>query len=276
MYRRARITVLAAAVAIVPALTLAQAVWQPTPPPLVTAENETWYRAGGPIEWNGDFYYPAGAPRAFDAYAMVRAGSYRGIPLYSDATLEPYSIVFVPVTGGRMQPYERKRAGMLADTTGSQTPSFPPQTSASLSLASGGFVAQAAMPPTFARPYDLAPAGPPEAAVPSAAPSVTAATGTAGRIETNPSLAVGTSGRSLVTAIAPRTRGARSASGVAIVWIDYQGQRWTSDGKAVDLDPDLHRVGTYRGFPIYARADDRRTIYVPSSGTLVVPYTAKH
>src|SRR5262249_37560999 len=103
----------------------AQMTWQPTQPPLVTADNETWYRAGDAIEWNGQFYYPAGAPEAFNRYQMVRAGSYRGIPLYTDATLEPYSIVFVPIAGGRMQPYERPRTGMLAGSGGSRMSAFP-------------------------------------------------------------------------------------------------------------------------------------------------------
>src|SRR6478752_6750041 len=100
----------------------AQVTWQPTQPPLLTADNETWFQAGQSIEWNGDFYYPAGAPEAFNRYQMVRSGSYRGIPLYTDTTLEPYSIVFVPISGGRMQPYERPRTGMLAGTVGSRAP----------------------------------------------------------------------------------------------------------------------------------------------------------
>jgi hypothetical protein len=234
----------------------AQAIWQPTPPPLVTAENETWYRAGNAIEWNGDFYYPAGAPRAFDPDAMVRAGSYRGIPLYTDATLEPYSIVFVPISGRRMQPYERWRAGMLADTSGSVTPSFPPQTAAALSLASEGSVAQAAMPPTFARAYDLAPAP-----APVAAPQV--------------QVPVGTTGSSVITAPPPAARTSRPSKSVSVVWIDYSGKRWTADGKAFELTADMQAVGTYRGFPVYARGSDRSTIYVPSGTTLVVPFTTK-
>ena len=232
----------------------AQSIWQPTPPPLVTAENETWYRAGSAIEWNGDFYFPAGAARAFDPYAMVRAGSYRGIPLYTDSTLEPNSIVFVPISGRRMQPYERPRTGMLADTSGSLTPSFPPQTSAALSVASGGFVAQAAMPPTFARPYDIA---------------------AASAVAPQPPVPIATSGRSVVTATAPPVRPSRPSKTVSAVWIDYGGKRWTADGKAVQLTPDMQAVGNYRGFPVYARGNDRSTIYVPSGSSLVVPYTAK-
>jgi hypothetical protein len=264
MYRRARRTVLAAALTLVPHLALAQAVWQPTPPPLVTAENESWYRAGSPIEWNGDFYYPAGAAQAFDPYVMVRAGSYRGIPLYTDATLEPYSIVFVPISGSRMQPYEHLRAGMLADTTGSRTPSFPLQTSAALDVRAGGFVAQAPAPPTFARPYDLVSTYPPAATAP-AVPVATTGTATAAA----PPQPVGTSGRAIVnrpvtTAIPP--------TGINNAWIEYEGKRWIANGKAIDRAPDMREVGQFRGFTVYARGSDRTTIYVPSVGDLVVPF----
>src|SRR4051812_27528851 len=99
MYRRAFSAILVLAAVLLPGAAAAQVMWQPTEPPLVTAENETWYRAGGAIEWNGALYYPAGAPEAFNRYQMARAGSYRGIPLYTDTTLEPYSIVFVPIGG---------------------------------------------------------------------------------------------------------------------------------------------------------------------------------
>jgi hypothetical protein len=260
MYRRARLTLVAAAVMFAPHAAVAQAVWQPTPPPLVTAENETWYRAGSPIEWNGDFYYPAGAPRAFDAYAMVRSGSYRGIPLYTDTTLEPYSIVFVPIARARMQPYEHLRAGMLADTTGSRAPSFPPETSVALDVAAGGFVAQAPAPPMFARPYDLASSYPPPTPVAtggttSAAPAP-AATDTR-TVNTGP----------LTTAIPP--------TGINNAWIEYDGHRWIAHRKAVARTPDLREIGKYHGFSVYARANDRSTIFVPSTADLVVPFARR-
>ena len=63
----------------------------------------------------------------FNGNTMVRTGHYNGVPLYADATLEPYSIVYVPIGRGLMQPYERPRRGDLAGTTGSRPPSFPVQ-----------------------------------------------------------------------------------------------------------------------------------------------------
>jgi len=259
MYRRARIVLVTFALTVAPQLVLAQAVWQPTAPPIVTAENESWYRAGAPIEWNGNVYYPAGAPQAFDPYVMVRSGSYRGIPLYADATLEPYSIVFVPIASGRMQPYEHLRTGMLADTTGSRTPSFPPESSAALDVTGGGFVAQAPAPPMFARPYDLVSSYAP--------PGPVATSGTTPAVATPPAAG----GRSVDKPVST----ARPPTGINNAWIDYDGHRWVADGKATSRTSDLKEVGTYRGFPIYANANDRSRIYVPSTLELVVPFVRR-
>jgi hypothetical protein len=239
--------------------------WQPTQPPLVTAENETWFRAGDAIEWNGALYTPTGVPQAFNRYQMVRAGSYRGIPLYTDTMLEPYSIVFVPIAGGRMQPYERPRTGALAGSAGSRMSAFPsaPSTEGAMGLTPEGFVVQAPGPPTFARAYDLGPApvrepispAVPVAAVPSTGSSVPLPAGTAGRITnvTN-------------TAAAP--------TGLNNAWIDYNGRRWVSGGKAVELTADFAQAGEYRGSPIYQRRGDNVTIYVPTSPSLVAPFVA--
>src|SRR5436190_8161901 len=171
----------------------AQVTWQPTPPPLITAANEPWFRAGAAIEWNGDFYYPAGAAEAFNAYQMVRAGSYRGIPLYTDTTLEPYSIVFVPISGGRMQPYERPRTGMLAGTVGSRAPLLQAEVPGAVTVTPEGYVAQAPAPPTFARAYDLGPAA--SAPEPMSPAVPIAATTRAGVISATAPRPAGTSGR---------------------------------------------------------------------------------
>jgi len=244
--------------------------WQPTQPPLVTAENETWYRTGAAIEWNGEFYYPAGAPEGFNRYQMVRAGSYRGIPLYTDATLEPYSIVFVPIAGGRMQPYERPRTGLLAGSIGSRMSAFPtaPSTEAvgALGVSAEGYVIQAPAPPTFARAYDLGP-GPQPQPISPAVPIVAAAIGTSTPQTT------ATSGRATVpTAAASAARPA----GINSAWIEFNGRRWVTAGRAVDLTRSrtgtFISIGSYRGSPVYQRVGDAVSIYVPSSDTLVVPF----
>lgn len=242
----------------------AQATWQPSTPPLVTAENTTWYQTGEPILWNGEYYYPAGAIQGFNQYQMVRSGSYQGIPLYTDATLEPYSIVFVPLNGARMQPYERRRAGQLAGTTGSRAPSLPTDIGAE-GIAPA--VSQAQGPPAFARAYDVARIDQPEAL--PAAP--------AARAPAPAPLAVGTSGSTAaapprpVTTILPPT-------GLNAIWIEFDGKRWFGTGHSIAYDASrLDEIGSYRGWTVYALKGnaDATTIYVPSIPGRLAPYTRK-
>src|SRR2546430_7408548 len=91
MYRRARTGLLALTIALISSAAAAQIVAQLTPAPRVSAENETWFRAGAPIEWNGGFYNQLGAPQAFDPYLLVPAGSNRGIPVYTSTIGQPDS-----------------------------------------------------------------------------------------------------------------------------------------------------------------------------------------
>lgn len=229
---------------------LAQATWQPATPPLVTAENTSWYQAGDPIIWNGDYYFPAGAVQGFNPYQMVRSGSYLGIPLYTDATLEPYSIVFVPLNGARMQPYERRRTGQLAGTTGSRAPSLPTD------IGAEGFapaMPQAAGAPDFARAYDVA------------------------RTEAPPIAVAGTSGRFGDAPVRPVTT-VLPPTGLNAIWIEYDGQRWYGDGRSIGYDASrLNEIGSYRGWTVYALKGDAaaRTIYVPSIPGRLAPYTRK-
>jgi hypothetical protein len=230
--------------------------WQPTQPPLVTADNETWYRAGDAIEWNGALYYPAGVPEAFNRYQMVRSGSYRGIPLYTDTTLEPYSIVYVPIAGGRMQPYERPRTGMLAGSVGSRMSAFPippsTESAAALTITTEGFVTQAPAPPMFARAYDLGPQPQPPAIVGTRAPVATSGTSA-----TTPSPA-GTSGR--VTTVTNRATTAARPQGINGIWLNWDGRRWISSGPAVELTDGFISIGAYRKSPVYQHVGDSLTI----------------
>lgn len=236
-----------------------QATWQPSMPPLVTAENTTWYLSAEPILWNGDYYYPAGAAEGFNQYQMVRSGSFRGIPLYTDTTLEPYSIVFVPLNGARMQPYERRRTGALAGTTGSRAPSLP--TGISAEGVSPVSMQQAAGPPDFARAYDVAPLGfeasPPLGAPPDIPPAV----GTAGAAEpVRP-----------VTTVLPPT-------GLNAIWIEFDGHSWYASGKSIAYDPSrLNEVGSYHGWTVYRLKQNGSdgTIYIASIPGRLAPYTRK-
>ena len=103
----------------------AQVYRLPTPVPQVTAAAADWQIRGEPIFYAGEFYYAAGPSVFFDGNVMKRTGQHRGVALYEDSTLEPYSIVYVPIGRNLMRPYERWRAGQLAGTVGSRTPSFP-------------------------------------------------------------------------------------------------------------------------------------------------------
>jgi hypothetical protein len=247
----------------------AQMIYQPQPRPITSAQGETWFMLGEPITFNGHFYYPAGATIFFDGYRMVRTGSYRGVPLYADTTLEPYSKVFVPVAGGLLQPYERRRDGDLAGSVGSQAPSFPVTTAGELDTAPE--LRQAPGPPVFDQPEDLefearmADAAAATRRVERSRPAPGAPT----RVEP-----AGTKGQS-----APLRNviemGAKPA-GLNEIFVTFQGFRWRSAGMAVDFSEDrFEKVGERHGQPVYAqrgRAKDFAVIYVPTRPGVVAPF----
>jgi hypothetical protein len=221
----------------------AQTTWQPTPPPAVTAENEAWYQSGEPIMFLDSYYYRAGARVFLNRYQMVQTGSYRGVPIYADTTQDPYNVIYVPVANGLLQPYERRRTGSLAGTTGSRAPSFP------TSIAAEGYVDRSA-------PAVTSSTAPPEASVvPEAVPMT---------------------GRSIAEAPREAPGSVPRPKGINGVWITFEGKKWFSDGKAVKLEKAFSNVGTYHGFPVYRQDNDRDTIYVPTADGMVAPYsTAK-
>jgi hypothetical protein len=268
MKGRAGIVVLV--VILMPWLAGAQVSMQPTPRPIVTAENEGWYLAGDPITYAGNFYYPAGADVYFDPNEMVRTGSYLGIPLYARTTEEPYSKVYVPLAGGLMQPYERRRAGELAGTVGSSAPGYPvvnPAEQRREPAWGAAGIAQAPAPPTFA-PYANEPSTAPRANVTvpllSALPAPPSAptTGT-GRTRSN---------RAPKVLLKPNALNA--------VFIDYAHHRWFSSGPAVLLDASrFTRIGDYHGFSVYReRRGSESTIYVQLAENVtsyVTPYSLR-
>src|SRR5690242_12666863 len=87
-----------------------------------------------PITVNGLAYYPTSETRFFDGRIMAQVDVLQSSPVYSDVTLEPYSVVYVPISRYLVRAYERRRAGELAGTEGSRVPAFPvdiPSSSAS-------------------------------------------------------------------------------------------------------------------------------------------------
>lgn len=228
----------------------AQIKLQPTPAPAVTAETQSWYQAGDPIVFAGNYYYQAGPAIHFLANEMVPTGSYHGIELYSRTTIEPYSVVFVPLAGGLMQPYERRRSGDLAGTTGSSAPSFP------VEIASA-----------FGAPPPIQAAGPPFVETQMSNEYIARPESTVGR-EVVPERAatagsVGTIG-DLTRARRGKAVGRPSANGV---FVEFDQTRWYASAPPTDLDSSsLRRIGEWHGFPVYkSRSTGESTIYIPVS-----------
>ena len=234
----------------------AQLLDQPTPMPTVTADNEAWFVDRTPILLGGTYYFPAGSRIHFNQNEMVRTGLYGRIPLYVKTTLEPGSVIFVPLTGGVMQPYERRRSGELAGTEGSGAPSFPIQNPAE----------QAAQEQPIRAP------GPPSGTSSLMGDSPSAA------VDRNSAPAPSREEVAATTGSMPagRVRIGGKPEGLNNVFIAFDNQRWFNSGPAVPLDPAWKQVGTHHGLAIYVSTVRPTTIYVPVSQdvtSLVVPYS---
>src|SRR4051812_33716239 len=98
---------------LVPSVGNAQAYRFHTQAPRVTAAAVAWQVNGEPAIFQGEYYLATAQRIFFDPNVMMQVGAYRGVPLYVDATLEPFSHVLVPVAGGLMRRYERLRTEEL-------------------------------------------------------------------------------------------------------------------------------------------------------------------
>jgi hypothetical protein len=221
----------------------AQAIWQPTAAPIVTAESTAWYQSGEPVTWDGAIFVAAGARRPFDGNVMVRSGVFRGIPLYTDATKEPYTVVLVPLPGGWMQPYERRGVAVELQTR------------------------QAAAPPTLGPAIVLAATETPSATplpVTPASASAPAPVGTSGRVEVTPP-------RPVTTVIPP--------TGANTIWVDFDGKRWFAAKQSIAYDASqLNEIGAYHGWTVYAKKSDAGapdTIYIPAAPGRLAAYRSK-
>lgn len=279
MVCRAQRFALAAFLTMIPSSATAQIFWQPAAPSSVTAENTGWFIAGEPVVWNGALYFPVGTPRALNRYQMVRSGSYKGIPLYTDLNLEPNSTVLVPLAGQRVQAYERPGSGMLVGTQG--RPSPPPTDINALGYAG---IAQAAAGPAMAQPYDPATLASPVVIVTSAPamgdtapPAPPMAVGATGRAVGTSAAAVGTSGRSVAAsgravAVTPVTT-VIPPTGANTIWIEFDGRRWYGAGKSIAYNASLlNEVGTYHGWTVYSPKSDASVIYIPSTPGRLAAY----
>jgi hypothetical protein len=254
---------------VLPDQVFSQATLQPAAPPVVTADSEPWYVAAEPITYVGSVYFPTGPVVFFDPNDMVRSGDYRGIPLYARRTLEPFSVVFVPLSGGLMRPYERRREGDLAGMVGSSVPSFPIERSGERTYQAEPIVSsleQAAAPPTGAVPLAGTEEGVPVGAIGEAA-APAPPSGTVGSIVTRPII------------LGPLAS-AKKPHGLNGVFIEYRNRRWFSSGPAVEFDAGRFvRVGEYHGFPVFAEPghETERIFVAIARGVsgLVAPYALK-
>ena len=243
----------------------AQVVIQPTPHPTVTAENERWYLNGDPIQYAGSLYFAAGPRVYFNANEMVRSGFFMGIPLYTRTTIEPYSVLYLPVGPGLMQPYEKPRTGPLAETSGSLPSSLRPVASGDAVGMTG--VQAAGEPSLTTRVVPIHIPVPAVIGTTGAAPAV----GSAARER---SAAPSASALPRHTSIGGKPQGSNS------IFVEFEGERWYKAGDARPIDvTKLSRAGTYAGVPVWSASG--RTdgiIYIPvtrQGGSLSVPYEKK-
>jgi hypothetical protein len=246
-----------------------------TPPPEVTAAGAEWQIGGAPVLVGGLVYYATHGFRFFDGQVMAQVGLYQGVPVYADTTIEPNSVVYVPIGRDRMREYERRRDGELAGTTGSRTPSFPVESPSDQALRyrTVGMVGTTGIIEPSASQYAMIAVGRPEAA-----PYASAA-GTSGTIDRRAMSAIGTAGipnrdrprRTLIESIS-------RPSATNGVWLEFDGVRWYSSGAARSFTPDrFEPVGMYRGFPVYREKDgnkDEIWVSVVQDGPLA-PYVRR-
>ena len=224
---------------------VAQVNSRPTDPPIVSAENDAWYRLGQPVVVSGEFYYPAGPVTFFNGDVMVRVGHYNGVPLYANTTLEPHSMVFVPIGRGQMQPYERLRSGDLAGTSGSRLPSFPGRSDR--------------------LPREIA-------AIPEL-PPVPQAVGTFSTV--TPERPVATTGIEPGVAVVPPLRRGKPFT-YESVSVQFKGEKWVMAGPSMEMPAGLVQIAEYKGFPVYARkGQQNERIYLPLTAARVAPFTPK-
>jgi hypothetical protein len=244
---------------LMPTVGTAQVYMQPSAYPRVTAANALWLVRGEPIFHASAYYYPTGPTVFFNGNVMTRTGTNEGVPLYEDGTQAASTVVYVPIGGNMMKPYERRREGELAGTTGSRVPSFVVQRDGEVSTAARQAAADLLFPPS-------------PGFEPLSIPEVTAPAAT------------GAARSPLVAGNLPRSVSAPTSRNVALrgrspsilqMWVPFNGTKWYTAGAAEPYSADRFvRIGDHHGFPVYrGKRTGTNVIYIPSvEGGAVVPY----
>ena len=231
-----------------------------TPSPEVSAATASWQVNSEPVMFQGLIYYPTREYRIFDGQVMAQVGVYQNVPVYADTTIEPGSIVYVPVGVNRMRAWERRRDRELTGTSGSRLAAFPTGVGTSVASMTGTATAPTSAPMTTVVPE--------ERLVGTAGTIVPSAVG-AMAIPRVPDRARPT--RTTLESIPPIPR----SRGVTGVWLEFNGARWYSAGAAVPFIPDRFTpIGEYHGFPVYRDKNgdsDRIWVSVVQDGPLA-PY----
>jgi len=244
----------------------AQVYSLPLGPPRVTAARADWQIHRRPLYYAGNFYHATGPTEFFDGRVMVRTGTYEGVPLYENATIEPYSIVYVPIGGGLLRPYERRRDRDLVGTVGSRMPSFPIQRDSELKFYDSWLrdpvVTEARVADDsrgaqwyWPTPTDRTAVSSTEALAPLSTRTPTAATPPA--------------------VSAPRQPRETTNAGA---FIHFRGVRYYTSGRAVTHDIQrFARVGEIKGAAVYSEGGGSdKTIFVEVvSGGPLAPYTRR-
>ncbi len=248
-----------------------------SPSPEVTAAGADWQVNSQAVVVGGLVYYPTRGFRMFDGQVMTQIGLVQGVPVYGDATLEPYSVLYVPIGRDRMREYERRRDRELAGTTGSRPPAFPVESPSMQALRQrpvGGVGTSGLIEPATG----LRPVGTSGVVAVSEVSAAPVPVGTSGSMDMRAASAVGTAGMDRAR---PRRTMMESIARPGInngVWLEYDGARWYGACNAASFTPDrFEPVGIYRGFPVYRdknTAGNQIWVSVVKDGPLA-PYVKK-
>ena len=251
----------------------AQMFSRPTDAPQISAAAESWYLLREPIQYAGELYYPAGSSVYFNGNQMVRTGHFNGVPLYADATRDPYSVVYVPIGGRQLQPYERRRRGDLAGSVGTTLPSFPVSLLPDTPLVPVAAVAPTNLPVSIGAVNAFSPeVTPPIVLIPAVATTATPA------CSCDQAAPLAVPAAAVVPAL-PTDRvavlSARRPDNNDGVWIRYGGATWVSTGVAEPRTTAFTQVGEHAGFAVFRKADGADVIYLQSREGVVAPYRRK-